>query len=441
MTSESATIDLSDGTAVVGADAPEATAAPDADAAPDPEDGSVEAERDRGRSRSKPAPPPDRPAKFLADLTRAMRTTALAERDELLAGHQAEATAYLEQLQSESTERAAAIRRTADDDIVAIRDWSKAELARIREETDRRIASRRNELAEELEGETSRATRAASTVDQRVEAYRAEMERFFERLLGIEDPATFAALAGNLPEPPPFDAAASIPAVTASIIAEPIGAKARVDTRAKAEPAVDASPVVEAEPTVDAEPEAKAEEVAEPEGGPEPQAEAHAKPTGEAEGDTAPAVEPGADDATAASDPRVTALSLMPDFAAAESEANLGLDPLAFLGPTTPASSTPADTAAATTPTGEIVTTKLVVTGLVSVAGIAAFKRQVARRPGVQSVTVSSGPDGEFVFTVVHHEGVDLKGAIAGLEGFSAAVTGSSDGAIALTAHDPEAAA
>ena len=38
--------------------------------------------------------------------------------------------------------------------------------------------------------------------------------------------------------------------------------------------------------------------------------------------------------------------------------------------------------------------------GLVSVASIASFKRQLGRVAGVQSVGVSSGPDGEFVFAV-----------------------------------------
>ena len=47
-------------------------------------------------------------------------------------------------------------------------------------------------------------------------------------------------------------------------------------------------------------------------------------------------------------------------------------------------------------------TTQVVVVGLVSVATIASFKRHLGRATGVQSVGVSSGPDGEFVFAVAH---------------------------------------
>ena len=76
--------------------------------------------------------------------------------------------------------------------------------------------------------------------------------------------------------------------------------------------------------------------------------------------------------------------------------------------------------------------------GLVSVASIASFKRHLARVPGVQSVGVSSGPDGEFVFAVNHAGEVVLRDVIPALPSFQARVTGSSDGVVHVTAHDPE---
>jgi hypothetical protein len=84
------------------------------------------------------------------------------------------------------------------------------------------------------------------------------------------------------------------------------------------------------------------------------------------------------------------------------------------------------------------VTTRVVVVGLVSVASIAGFKRHLSRVPGVDSVGVSSGPDGEFVFAVGHGTDLDLGTAITTLPGFSARVTGSSDGELQVTARDPE---
>ena len=83
-------------------------------------------------------------------------------------------------------------------------------------------------------------------------------------------------------------------------------------------------------------------------------------------------------------------------------------------------------------------TSKVVVSGLVSVASIASFKRHLGRVSGVQSVGVSSGPDGEFVFTVHHDDAVNLSEVVPGLPGFRARVTNAADGVVSVTAHDPE---
>jgi hypothetical protein len=84
-------------------------------------------------------------------------------------------------------------------------------------------------------------------------------------------------------------------------------------------------------------------------------------------------------------------------------------------------------------------TTQVVVTGLVSVASIASFKRHLGRAHGVQSVTVASGPDGEFVFNVTHRTDSGLRDAIPALPGFGARVTGTGDGVLNVAARDPEA--
>ena len=83
-------------------------------------------------------------------------------------------------------------------------------------------------------------------------------------------------------------------------------------------------------------------------------------------------------------------------------------------------------------------TSQVVVTGLVSVASIASFKRHLGRVAGVQSVGVSSGPDGEFVFKVAHGAEVSLPDAIPTLPGFEARVTGTGDGVVNVSARDPE---
>jgi hypothetical protein len=143
-------------------------------------------------------------------------------------------------------------------------------------------------------------------------------------------------------------------------------------------------------------------------------------------------------------DPRVTALGLSPDYDAAEAEAlasadasdneeipEIGDDALAarLAGLVPNRGSAPNTDATAT---------QVIVVGLVSVASIASFKRHLGRLPGVQSVGVSSGPDGEFVFAVNHTADVLLREAVPSMPSFQARVTGTSDGVVHVTAHDPE---
>jgi hypothetical protein len=143
-------------------------------------------------------------------------------------------------------------------------------------------------------------------------------------------------------------------------------------------------------------------------------------------------------------DPRFAALGLSPDYDAAEAEA------LAAAGSSDEDIPEIDDDALAARLAdlipgknkddgAENATTQIVVVGLVSVASIASFKRHLGRVPGVQSVGVSSGPDGEFVFAVKHAGDAVVRDAIPSLPSFQARVTGSADGVVHVTAHDPEA--
>jgi hypothetical protein len=96
--------------------------------------------------------------------------------------------------------------------------------------------------------------------------------------------------------------------------------------------------------------------------------------------------------------------------------------------------------AASTTKTsGSTESTQVVVVGLVSVASIAQFKRQLGRLPGVKNVGVSSGPDGEFIFTVGHSSETTLNSLIPTLPAFQARVVNEREGVLNVSAHDPEA--
>ena len=414
-----------------------------------------------------------------------MQAAAETSRAATLEQFQADAKAHIEQVHARSADEIAEIRREADDDVVGIREWSKAELARIREETERKIAGRRKDLEGELEAHAARVERRIDAVQSRVAGFEAEMDRFFERLLHEEDPAEFAAMAENLPEPPTFD---EIDATTYSAPEpDPVyaatadeGAADAVLATAVADAPVADEPVADA-PAAVAEPDAGSQtaeavladdDAAEAATQDDPAAieaamaaieAAHRAADAAATEDTSadatvpePAAEtPVADEPATAPDPRLAALGLTPDLGEAEAEAaalaadhgdeddipTIADDALAArLAGLVPPSDQIAPMNRTQAPAGGV-TSKVVVTGLISVASIASFKRHLGRIEGVQSVGVSSGPDGEFVFAVVHAPEVALGDVVPTLPGFEARVTGSGDGILTVSARDPESEA
>jgi hypothetical protein len=372
--------------------------------------------------------------KFLADLTKAMQATAEAARDETLERFAIEAKSATERVHADAADEMTEMRRSADDDVAAIREWSKGEIARIREETETRIATRKSYLEGELESHAGVVERRIELISNSVAAFEAEMAAFCERLFAEGDPATFAAMAEQMPEPPSLDK----PVVEAP--AAVIGTD-KADLPAQSEPEVATEVEAEAEVQAAEAPEARAETDA-------PEAEAAAEAPEASGADDAEGAEGPAD----ADDPRLAMLGMSTDFAAAEAEAELSAAEAEAAAPEDASQEIPtiaeevvAARLAGLVPPSEAgepserLTTKVVVSGLVSVASIAGFKRGVARTQGVASVGVTSGPDGEFVFMVSHHPDVNLKDVIPGLPGFNARVTGDTEDGFVVTARDPEA--
>ncbi len=359
-----------------------------------------------------PAPAPARkPNKLMADLTRAMQAAAEEARTDVLARLGADAKAFIETIHATSATDATELRRKADDDVAAVREWSKAEIARIREQTEARIAERKTELEQEIETHAAAIERRIERVQVRVTAFETEMSEFFE-LLGAEvDPTRLAAMAENLPEPPSFDA-------------DMDGADVPLPTPEATEPqAATTTAFAEAQ-------------VAPPEAASGLEAGDHQGPA------NADLFSIGADESTADTD---ATAGHAPDagFDAAEAEAaSFGdLDVDSDVGSSDFAEEAFAARLAGLMSDGDsadTVTTRAVVIGLMSVASIAGFKRHLSRVPGVNSVGVTSSPDGEFVFAVTHTAGLDLQSAIATLPGFGARVTGATDDELHVTARDPE---
>jgi hypothetical protein len=391
------------------------------------------------------APPPSRttsspslakkPTKFVLDLSRAMQAAAEESRAQTMGQFQADAKTFIEGIHSRSAVEETDLRKRSDDDISGIQDWSKAEIARIREETQGKIGDRKQGLERELEEHAGQIEYEIDRVQSRVAGFELEMERFFELLVTEQDPTQIAVMAQTLPEPPSFDA--NVPWQPSAAVAELIG-----DTPVTAS----ASPA-----STDAEPEAASAESGVGDAAMAAIEAAHqaaeAAQTGVAEGGAGEA-EASAEATTDEDDPRLAALGLSSNFDAAEAEAAAEATSADDEIPTMGDDAVAARLAGLVPPEGEVEarparaaserTSKVVVSGLVSVASIASFKRHLGRVSGVQSVGVSSGPDGEFVFTVHHDEAVNLNEVVPSLPGFRARVTNAADGVVTVTAHDPE---
>jgi len=447
-----------------------------------------------------PAEPARRPTKFLTDLTHAMQVAAEQARAATLEQFRVDGNAYVEQIQGRSVADAGALRTRADEDVARIKDWSKAEIARIREETESRIGGRRGQLDDQLARHRALVERDVARIEGQIASFEAQMAAFFDELLAETDLTLLAARAQQMPEAPSFDEpdeTAFTTLMTEPAIGIPLPAPA-----AKPEPVVEPAfePAASIEP-IETDPtsgpataEAAGDDLADAAEPPSDdvafdreaamaaiQAAAEAAASLEAEaattadaageavsGDDATAGEATADDPTADDaaesdvaphivpanewqdpDPRLAMLGLTPDFAAAEAAAAEAAaaemqdipemdeqDLTARLAGLVPSSASGAPDEVS--PSAPLVSTQVIVSGLVSVASIASFKRHLSRAAGVHHVGVSSGPDGEFLFTVQHESETALRDLIPTLPGFQARVTGGGNGIVTATAHDPE---
>ena len=329
--------------------------------------------------------PARRATKFMAELSRAMQAAAETARAETMARFDVEAKAVVETIHAAATDEAADLRRKADDDVAAIREWSKAEIARIREETESRIAARKSGLDGEMEQHAATVEARVERVAAVVAAFEAQMTSFFERLNAEEDPTRIATMAETMPDPP------SLADVAASVASQPFEAATPAPLAADPQPVVDLfgnadapSPVVEFDFAA---------------------AEAEAASFGDiANEPDLPEVEASADQ----------------DADAAVEDVQEGVD--------------------VDTPEPELATSRVTVSGLASVANIANFKRSLARTPGVSTIAVASGPEGDFIFTVGHTLGTGLTAAVQALPGFDIELTADDGDELRVAAQDRDSA-
>jgi predicted nucleic acid-binding Zn-ribbon protein len=145
-----------------------------------------------------------RPKQFLVDLAQAMRVTAEAERRATIDQCQVNAKAYVENLQSQTSGESASLQQAAVADISTLRSRSKARMDKTRQETELRTSRRYEFLEQELQEYAAAVEGEIERVQDRVQAFEAELAHSFEQLMETSDPSEFTYLAEHMPEAPPF---------------------------------------------------------------------------------------------------------------------------------------------------------------------------------------------------------------------------------------------
>jgi hypothetical protein len=355
-------------------------------------------------------PSPD----FLRDLVAAMRGVADEARHAGLTEIRGRSEERTRELDAEAEERRNELRARADVEIAGVGEWADAERERIRLEAEQRVESRKALLEEQLAAETARAEAAAHALRARVEEYERELDAFHAQLSEITDPAAFAAAAKRMPRPPALDAS-SVPTEPARAV-EPQAADANgASTTASDRPGEDPTPAGANAASAHLPPVTLADRIAALGAAPPAGNEATGPVTG------------GVNAARSAGAPAASPSAGTPDPADGT--------PAAVASAPTATATDSGTPAAAATPA--MVTTEIVVKGLGSFGAITGFRQALSGVEGIDSVALSLGQTGEFIFRATHAAGVDLPAAIARLEGDGATVESRPDGTLAVTLDRP----
>jgi hypothetical protein len=198
---------------------------------------------------------------FLAELAKAMQTTAAAEQARNAEETEQRRQSHIDAIRAREAIEAEELRELAKDDVKGIDAWSDGEIKRIKLERERRIAARREQLQIRLEEHRTIVGREVEAVEASVGAYRADIAEYFRRLESETDPVAIARYAGTRPPFPDLtqvgpDDVAGTTDHRASASEAP--AAAAIET-VEAPEAVEAAPAEIIEPEAVAEPEAPAE--------------------------------------------------------------------------------------------------------------------------------------------------------------------------------------
>ena len=314
-------------------------------------------------------------AGFMRDLVAAMRRVAEETRQSGLSDLRTKAEERVRSLEADAERRREELKATAETDVAGVGEWANTETERIKQEAEQRTVARRAQLDQQLAAETTRAEAEADALRDRVEGYEKELDAYHAQLSDIADPASFAAAAKRMPPPPQLGGTADA-------------------TKTAGDPA----PVpADAAPTPADQAPAAAEQAAPPAKAVPPATEVH------------PAEE------------EVLAARL--------AELDATLKPIAE----TPSSTNGATAGPIVAGSGDPTSTEILVKGLGSFGAITGFRQALAGVDGIEGVSLSLGPTGEFVFRAIHPTGFDVAATIAKLEGEAATIEPHSGGGLRVT--------
>jgi hypothetical protein len=148
---------------------------------------------------------PDDGSAFLADLARAMQAAAGAERARSLEETEHRRETSIAEIRTNAGVEAGDLEQQAETEITEIGTWADAQMERIREERERRIAGRREQLARRLDDHRLITDRQVEAIEEAVSGYRAQLDAFFKRLDGEQDPGSIARLARTRPQFPALE--------------------------------------------------------------------------------------------------------------------------------------------------------------------------------------------------------------------------------------------
>lgn len=155
---------------------------------------------------------------FLAELVRAMQTTAGVERVRIDEDTERRRQAHIDGVRAREAAEADRMRELAGEDMKAIEAWASGETKRIQAERKRRATELQEKLESNLAAHTSKVDEEVDGVETAIATYRADVEAFFAQLEAESDLVLIAQQAARRPVFPSLDGIAKDDAAEAEFL-------------------------------------------------------------------------------------------------------------------------------------------------------------------------------------------------------------------------------